>query len=135
MSKIYAFLFFYKVLLLDKFASADFKYDNNFLKFYSKITQMRDFLCQIKAFLFFQKFLKLDMWQCYLQIPTQDYPNKAFLVPNLRVFIFAINFATRQIQKTDLKYDESVFKFQPKNNQIRHFCSQIYINSQNFAIK
>ena len=135
MSKIYAFLLFYKVLQLNKFAGADFKYDNSFLKFLPKITQIRDFLCQIKAFLFFQKMFKLDMWQYYLQIPTQDYPNKAFLVPNLRVFIFALNFATRQIEKTDPKYDKNVFKFQSKNKQFRHFCSQSYINSQNFAIK
>ena len=32
------------------------------------------------------------------QIPAQKYPNKAFLVPNLRIFIFVPKFVIKQIQ-------------------------------------
>ena len=28
-----------------------------------------------------------QIWQYYFQIPAQKYPNKAFLVPNLKIFI------------------------------------------------
>ena len=58
-----AFLVLHKILELDKFEGADFKYDNNFF-----------------------------------QITAQKYPNKAFLVRNSQIFIFAPNFATRQIR-------------------------------------
>ena len=56
---------------------------------------------------------------------AQKYPYKAFLVPNLGIFVFPRNFAIRQI-RADFKYDNIVFKFQPENTQIRHFWLQIY---------
>ena len=51
-------IFFRKILQMDKFESADFKYDNSFLK-----------------------------------ILAPKHPNKAFLVPDLGIFIFSRNFA------------------------------------------
>ena len=51
-------IFFRKILQMDKFESADFKYDNSFLK-----------------------------------ILAQKHPNKAFLIPDLGIFIFSRNFA------------------------------------------
>ena len=56
-------IFFRKILQMDKFESADFKYDNSFLK-----------------------------------ILAPKHPNKAFLVPDLGIFIFSRNFAIRQIR-------------------------------------
>ena len=57
------FCFFHKILELDKFEGADFKYANSF------------FLILVK-----------------------QYPNKIFLVPNLRIFVFSQNFQHRQIR-------------------------------------
>ena len=51
-------IFFRKILQMDKFESADFKYDNSFLK-----------------------------------ILVPKHPNKAFLIPDLGIFIFSRNFA------------------------------------------
>ena len=51
-------IFFRKILQMDKFESADFKYDNSFLK-----------------------------------ILSPKHPNKAFLIPDLGIFIFSRNFA------------------------------------------
>ena len=50
---------------------------------------------------FFTKFTKLDKFQgadfkCD-KILSQKYPNKAFLVPNLGIFVFLQSFAIRQI--------------------------------------
>ena len=41
--KILAFLFFRKKWQFDEFEGADFKYDNDFLKFYPTNTQIRYF--------------------------------------------------------------------------------------------
>ena len=57
-------------------------------------------------FLLFPEILQLIKFECadfkydtiIFQIPAQKYTNQASLVPNLQVFIFAPNFATRQIQ-------------------------------------
>ena len=66
-----------------------------------------------------------QIWQKYFQVPVRKYSNQVFLVPNLVIFIFAPNFATRQIQEdADFKYNNSIFKFQPKNAQITYFWSQ-----------
>ena len=54
------FLCFRKSLQLEKFEGADFKYDNGFLKFKVKNTQIRPFWCLIKKFLFFRKILRID---------------------------------------------------------------------------
>ena len=53
------------------------------------------------------KILELDKFEgvdfkyatIFFQIATQKYPSKASLVQNSRIFIFAPNFATRQIRE------------------------------------
>ena len=49
------------------------------------------------------------------------HPNKAFLVLDLSILIFA----RRKFEDVDVKYDNTFFKFQPKNIQIRHFGPKI----------
>ena len=46
---------------------------------------------------------------------VQKYPNNAFLVPNLGTFV----------ESVDLRYDNVVFKSQPKTTQMRCFWSKI----------
>ena len=41
--------------------------------------------------------------------------NKAFLVPNLGIFLFSQNLQLDKFQGGDLKYNNIIFKFQPKN--------------------
>ena len=109
-SQIQVFLFFRKILQLDKFEGADFKYDNSIFKivgekypikaFLVKNTQIRHFWSQIQVFLFFRKILQLDKFEgadfkydnSIFKILAQKYPNKAFLVKNsqIRHFWFQI---------------------------------------------
>ena len=168
-------MFLHKILQLDKFEGADYKYDNILFKFQSKNTQIRRFSPKIKSFHFFTKFRIWQVWGCWyqiwqysFQILAQKYRNKAFLVPNLGNFILPWNFGIRKIQgcwfqiwqyyyqipvqkypnqailvpnlrilflhqtsqedkfeDADFKYNKNIFKFQPKNMQIRHFSTQI----------
>ena len=46
------------------------------------------------------------MTMVFLNIPAENYPNKAFLVPNLRIFNFAGNFAFSKIWGC-FRYDNS----------------------------
>ena len=48
-------------------------------------------------------------------MPVQKYPNKAFLVPDLGTFV----------ESADFRYNNVVFKFQPKTTQMRRFSSKI----------
>ena len=94
-------MFFCEILQTDKFEGADFKYHNGIFK-----------------------------------ILAQKYPNKAFLVKNtqIRHFWFQIQallffreiLQSDKFEGADFKYDNIVFKFQPKITQIRRFWSQIY---------
>ena len=59
-SKIYAFLFFCKVLHLDKFKGVYFKYDNIFSNLRPKNTESKRFWSQIWAFVFLTKILQLE---------------------------------------------------------------------------
>ena len=52
--------------------------------------------------------------------------NYSFLVQNLRIFFFTKTLLLEKLEDTDFKYDNSIFKFQPKNTQIRHFWFQIH---------
>ena len=103
-SQIQAFLFFRKILKLEKFEDAAFKYDNIVLKFQPKTTQIKHFWFHIQALFFVYFFLaKFSIrqilgvdFQCknsFFKILAQKYPNKAFLVPNLGFFVFSQNFA------------------------------------------
>ena len=48
---------------------------------------------------------KFQIWQQYFRIPPQKYGNQTLLVPNIDIFIFSRNFASRQIRGVDFKYD------------------------------
>ena len=67
--------------------------------------QKRHFLSQIWSFLFFQKCKQLDKFEggdfkyyniCF-KILVKNYTKKAFLVPDLGIFVFSQNFVIRQI--------------------------------------
>ena len=45
------------------------------------------------------------------------------LVVNLKIFIFARNFALEKFEGANFKYDYDFFKFQSKNTQIKQFLS------------
>ena len=121
-------------LVFDKFEGADFKYDNSFLKFQSKNTQIRHFWSQIQVFLFlFAKFSN----QTNLRVPK-----KAFLIKNTQIRHFwsqiqAFLFFREILQLdkcegVDFKYYNVAFKSQPKipksgvfGPKFWHFCFSV----------
>ena len=44
-----------------------------------------------------------QIWQWYFQLSAQKYPNKAILVQDLRIFIFAQNFILENLESVDFK--------------------------------
>ena len=56
-------MFFYGNFELDKFEIADFKYDNSYLKFYPKNTQIGHFWCQIQEISFLHEILQLNKFE------------------------------------------------------------------------
>ena len=62
-SQIYAFSFFHKILQLDKFEGADFKYNNISFKFQSKIPKLAIFCLKFKYFCFCTKTLQQDKFK------------------------------------------------------------------------
>ena len=56
-------LFFSKILQLEKFGVADFKYDNIRFKFQAKDTQRKHFWSQILGILFYPEILQLDKFE------------------------------------------------------------------------
>ena len=133
-SLIYAFSLFHKILQIDRFEGADFKYDNSFLKFLPKNTQIRHFWSQIQAFSLFHKILRLDKFEgadfkcdnSSYKILAQKYPNKAFLIPNLGIFISLQKNCNQKISRVLISNMTIVLiKFWPRNTQARHLQSQI----------
>ena len=101
-----------------------------FLKLMPKNTKIRLFGQNYPNLgIFFRKNLQFDKFDgvdfkygnSFLKILAQKYPHKAFLVPNLGIF----NFPDTRFEVAGFKYDHFIFKFHPKNTQIRHFYSQI----------
>ena len=94
-------IFFWKFCKLDKCEGADFKYDNNVFKFQPQNTEIWHFWSQTSEFLFFaqnkgnSRVLISNMTMVFQNCGLK-HPNKAFLIPNLRIIIFARNFAIRQ---------------------------------------
>ena len=74
---------FRKILQLGKFEGAHFKYDNSIFEILPQKYSNKAFL-------------------------VKKHPNKAYLVPNLGIFVF------REILQLD-KFEGSAFKFQPEN--------------------
>ena len=78
----------------------DLKYEKIVFKFLPKNTQIRHFWFQVKALCFslklFHKLKGADFKYDNILFVFQPkkYPKKTFLVPNLWIFIFALNFAT-----------------------------------------
>ena len=57
--------------------------------------------------------------------PKIEYANQDFWSQIQAFLLFSRNFGSRQIRGVGFKFDNIVFKSQPKNIQIRHFWSQI----------
>ena len=76
-----------------------------FLNFWPKNAEIRQFWSQIWVFLFFREILQLEKFEgadfeygkSFFKLLIQKYSNKAFLIPNLSVFVFSQNFAIRQV--------------------------------------
>ena len=59
-------------------------------------------------------------------MPAQKYTSKALFDSNVGVFIyFPKILQLGKFEGADFKCDNNVFKFQPKNIQIRHYSIQI----------
>ena len=50
-----------------------------------------------------------------MALSCQKYPNKAYLVSNLDMFFVSLNLQLDKLEGPYFKYDNIVFKFQPKN--------------------
>ena len=85
-----------------------------------KIPKSGNFGPKFRYFCFFTKFYKFEgvgfkYDKNFSKNLAQKHPNKAFLVPNLGIFLFSQNLQLDKFQGGDLKYNNVVFKFQPKN--------------------
>ena len=56
-----------------------------------------------------------------LQLLAPKYSNQAFLVPNLKIFLFALNFGAAS------KYDNNISKFQPQIGLVGSKSKNIYV--------
>ena len=56
---------------------------------------------------------------------TQKYPNKAFLVPNLGIFVFHEILQIHKFEGADFKCDDSFSKILAQKYQKWHFWSQM----------
>ena len=106
--------FFFRNLHLHKFKGADFKYDKIVFKLKEKNTQIKHFWFQVQTFFFFAKLCSQTSLMVLISTMTVldkfhgadfnydniifKFLNKAFLVPNSKIFIFAPNLMTRQIR-------------------------------------
>ena len=142
LSQIQAFLFFDEVLLLNKFESANFIYDNVVFKFQPTNSQIIHFGSQIQAFLFFHKIVQIYKFEgaefkysnSFFTILYQKCPNKAFFVKNTQISHFgseieAFLFFHEVLQRdkfeiTDFKYGKIVSKFMSKKYKSGIFCSK-----------
>ena len=80
LSLIQVFSFSHKILQLDKFEGSDFKYDNIISK-RQQILKSGIFGPKFNGFAFAPNLVSRQ-----IQIPAQEYQNKAFLVPSLAIF-------------------------------------------------
>ena len=97
--QIYVLLFLHRSLQLDKLEDANFEYGNIIFKFQPKYTQIRRFRLKFNDFFCAKLCNKINLGTLTstMTIDFQNccpiHPNKAFLVPKFRIFIFAKNFA------------------------------------------
>ena len=114
MPKIYALLFLFQVLEFGKSDAVDFKYENSYLKFYHKNIEITHF-CMFSV-LYFCKILQFDKFEVadfkygnnYFQSLPQKYPNKAFFVANLGVFVFWKSLELDKFEGAFFKYDNTL---------------------------
>ena len=109
------------------------KYDNSIFKFHPQNTLNQAFLIlNLIIFTFKSNFTITQIWGHWIRIWQKCSSNSWLKIPKcgifqiLRLFSFAWNFGFWQFETVDFKYDNSIFKFQPKISKIRHFWSQIY---------
>ena len=118
-----------------KLKCADFKYDNTYLKFQPKNTKIKHICSQIQAFLFFHKIVQLDKIEGtdfkYDKIKFQPKNIQVnHIVIQIKVFLFLHEIMQLdEFKSTDFNYDNSIFKFQTRTPQIKHFWSP---NSKEF---
>ena len=85
--------------------------------------------------MYFCKILQFDKFEgadfkygnIYFQSLPQKYPNKAFLVANLGIFVFSEKFGIRQMLGCWFQIWQYSFKFYQKSHEIRHNWWQIYV--------
>ena len=74
----------------------------------------------------------------FFLILAQKYPNKAFLVSNLGIFIISQNFAMRQVRKCWFQMWQNCFRITSQKYPNKAFLvpnSGIFVSSQKFAIR
>ena len=74
------------------------------------------FIIDLRVFIFPWNFVFLKKLTYPFQIPAQNYPQKTSFCPKFIHFCFCTKF-----EGTDLRYDNSIFKFMCKNTQIKDF--------------
>ena len=62
-----------------------------------------------------------QIWQYFLQILAQKYPNKALLVPNLSNFIFHEILQVDKFEGADFKCDNSFFEIPVQQDELKDF--------------
>ena len=123
--------FFSKFIKLDKFEGADFKYDNIICKSQCKNTEVTHFWSQIWRFLFLHQLYNKTNSRTQISNMNIVISNSSLKIRKSVIFgpkfrhSCSRNFEIRQSRVVGFKYDNSIFKFHPKNMQIRYFWFQI----------
>ena len=79
-----------------------------------------------------------QIWQWFFKIPAQIYSKKAFLIPNLGIFILARNFANSQIWGCWFQVSQYYFQVPALNypNKVILVSNlRIFIFAPNFAVR
>ena len=133
-SQISAFLSFCKILQLDKFEGVDFKYEN--ITSSPKILKSSIFGPKFKDFYFYTKLcnktnsrtLISNVKMVFQNCCPKD-PNKALLVPNLRILIFAGNLPIRQFGGRWLEIQQQFVNIPAKDRNRAFMVPNLFIFS------
>ena len=115
--------------MFDLLEGANFRYDSSFFKRWLKNTHIKYFWSLIYKLLILRQDLPLDKFvvahfkhdSSIFKLHPKN--TKAFLVLDLRIFIFHKILFLEKFKGFDFKYGNTFFKSQFKNTQIRHFWS------------
>ena len=148
-SQIQAFLFFRKILKLEKFEDAAFKYDNIVLKFQPKTTQIKHFWFHIQAlffvyFFFWQNFPLDKFWVLIsnVKIASLKFQPKNTQIRHFWSQIQAFLFFRKilrfnKFKGEDFKYDYIFKNFSQKlpregtfGTKVGHFCHFTKLSNQ-----